>query len=58
MTINTTIMEENLNEIGDMVRLAKEFGAGISVSVAHGYSDAEASAIKAHEAAEIAQEAR
>jgi len=55
VTINTTIMEENLNEIEDMVRLAKELDAGISVSVAHEYSDAEASAIKAHEVAEIAR---
>src|ERR1035437_8508200 len=35
VTINTTILGENLNEIEDMVRLAKELGAGISVSVAH-----------------------
>jgi MoaA/NifB/PqqE/SkfB family radical SAM enzyme len=48
-------MGENLNEIEDMVRLAKELGARISVSVAHEYSDAEASAIKAHEVAEIAR---
>ena len=55
MTINTTIMDENLNEIEDMVMLAKELGAGISVSIAHNYSDADASALNADETAEISK---
>jgi MoaA/NifB/PqqE/SkfB family radical SAM enzyme len=55
VTINTTIMDENLNEIEDMVVLAKELGAGISVSIAYNYSDADASAINADETAEISK---
>jgi len=55
VTINTTIMDENLNEIEDMVMLAKELGAGISVSMAHNYSDADASALNADETAWISK---
>ena len=55
VTINTTIMAENLHEIEDVVKLAKELGVRISVSVAHEYYNAEASAPNADETAEIAK---
>jgi len=55
VTINTTIMAENIHEIEDMVKLAKELDIGISVSVAHEYCNAEASAPTADETAEIAK---
>ena len=37
VTINTTIMAENVDEIESMVELAKELGTRISVAVAHEY---------------------
>jgi MoaA/NifB/PqqE/SkfB family radical SAM enzyme len=55
VTINTTIMSENLHEIEDMVKLAKELDTGISVSVAHEYCNANASAPTAEETTEIAK---
>ena len=54
VTINTTIMTENLHEIEDMVKLAKELNTGISVAVAHEYCTADASSATAEETAEIA----
>jgi len=54
VTINTTIMAENINEIEDLVKLAKELDARISVAVAHEYCNAEASAPASHEVREIA----
>ena len=44
VTINTTIMAENLDEIEGMVKLAKEVNARISVAIAHDYCNAKASA--------------
>jgi radical SAM family uncharacterized protein len=55
VTINTTIMAENLHEIQDMVRLAKEMGVRISVAVAHEYCAAKASAAVGHEIRELAE---
>jgi MoaA/NifB/PqqE/SkfB family radical SAM enzyme len=55
VTINTTIMAENIHEIEDMVKLAKELDIRISVSVAHEYCNAEASAPTADETAKIAK---
>jgi radical SAM family uncharacterized protein len=54
VTINTTIMAENLHEIEDVVRLAKEMGVRISVAVAHEYCAAKASAAVGHEIRELA----
>jgi radical SAM family uncharacterized protein len=54
MTINTTIMAENVHEIEDLVMLAKELDIRISVAVAHEYCNAEASAPASHEMREIA----
>jgi MoaA/NifB/PqqE/SkfB family radical SAM enzyme len=54
VTINTTIMAENLHEIEGMVKLAKELNARISVAVAHEYCNATASAPKEKEIADIA----
>src|SRR3989337_3878677 len=54
VTINTTIMAENIHEIEDLVKLAKELGIRISVAVAHEYCNAKASAPASHEIREIA----
>ncbi len=54
VTINTTVMAENLHEIEDMVRLAKDLNARISVAIAHEYCNATASAPTAKEISEIA----
>jgi radical SAM family uncharacterized protein len=54
VTINTTIMNENLFEIEDMVKLAKELNTKISVAVAYEYCNAKASAPTADEIAKIA----
>ena len=55
VTINTTIITENLHEIEDMVKLAKELDTGISVAVAHEYCNADASAPTADETAKTAK---
>ena len=55
VTINTTIMTDNLHEIEDIVKLAKELHAGISVAVAHEYCNANVSAPTADETAEVAK---
>ncbi len=55
LTINTTIMTENLYEIEDMVKLAKELDIGISVAVAYDYCNADTSAPTADEIAKIAR---
>jgi radical SAM family uncharacterized protein len=54
VTINTTIMAENIHEIEDLVKLAKELDTGISVAVAHDYCNAKASAPARHEIRAIA----
>ena len=43
VTINTTVMNENIDEIENMVYLAKELGTKISVAIAHEYCNANAS---------------
>jgi radical SAM family uncharacterized protein len=55
VTINTTIMAENLHEIEDMIKLAKELDTRISVAVAHDYCNAKASAPARHEIRAIAE---
>jgi radical SAM family uncharacterized protein len=54
VTINTTIMSENLEEIEDMVKLAKEAQARISVAIAHDYCNANPSAPSEKEIQRIA----
>ncbi len=54
VTVNTTIMAENIHEIEDLVKLAKELDIRISVAVAHQYCNAEASAPAYHKVKEIA----
>jgi radical SAM family uncharacterized protein len=54
VTINTTIMAENVHEIEDLVRLAKELDVKISIAVAHEYCNAQASAPANHEIRKIA----
>jgi MoaA/NifB/PqqE/SkfB family radical SAM enzyme len=41
--INTTVMSENIHEMEDLTKLAKELGIGISVAIAHEYCNAKAS---------------
>jgi MoaA/NifB/PqqE/SkfB family radical SAM enzyme len=55
VTINTTIMAENLHEIEDIVKLAKELGTRISVVVAHEYCNAKAPTPTTVEIAKIAK---
>jgi len=55
VTINTTIMAENISEIEDLVKLAKELDTRISVAVAHEYCNTKASAPARHEVREIAE---
>jgi radical SAM family uncharacterized protein len=55
VTINTTIMAENIHEIEDIVKLAKELGAQISVAVSHEYCNAKAPAPTTAEIAKIAK---
>ena len=43
VTINTTIMAENIDEIESLVGLAKELGTKISIAVAHEYCNVNAS---------------
>lgn len=54
VTINTTIMAENIQEIEDLVKLAKDLDVKISVAVAHDYCNAKASAPASYEIREIA----
>ncbi|HEX9261099.1 MAG TPA: PTO1314 family radical SAM protein [Candidatus Bathyarchaeia archaeon] len=54
VTINTTIVAENIHEIEDLVKLAKELGVGISLAVAYEYCNAKASAPAGHEIREVA----
>ena len=54
VTINTTIMGENLHEIEGIVKLAKELNVKISVAIAHEYCNAQASTPTAKEIAAIA----
>ena len=54
VTINTTVMSENIDEIESMVELAKELGTKISVAVAHEYCNANASSPAADKIPKIA----
>ena len=54
VTINTTIMAENIHEIEDLVKLANEMDTGISLALAHDYCNAKASAPARHEIKELA----
>ena len=54
LTINTTVMAENIDEIESMVELAKELGTKISVAVAHEYCNANASSPAAGKIPKIA----
>ena len=54
VTINTTVMAENVDEIENMVELAKELGTKISVAVAHEYCNANASSPAAGKIPKIA----
>lgn len=47
ITINTTVMAENVDEIESMVEFAKEMGIKISIAAAHEYCNANTSAIAA-----------
>jgi MoaA/NifB/PqqE/SkfB family radical SAM enzyme len=55
VTINTTIMSENIHEIEGMVELAKELNVRISVAVAHEYCNAATSAPAAKEVGAVAR---
>jgi radical SAM family uncharacterized protein len=54
VTINTTIIAENIHEIEDLVKLAKELDIKISVAVAHKYCNTKAYSPSGHEIREAA----
>ncbi len=54
VTINTTIIAENIDEIEDLVVLAKELGTKISVAVAHEYCNVNASSAAIGKTSKIA----
>jgi len=54
VTINTTIMADNIHEIEDLVKLAKELDIKISLAVAHEYCNSKASAPASNEIKELA----
>ncbi len=55
VAINTTIMAENIYEIEDLVKLAKELDVKISVAVAHEYCNAEVSTPQSQEIIDTAR---
>jgi radical SAM family uncharacterized protein len=55
VTINTTVMAENVDEIDDLVRLAKELGTKISIAAAHEYCNANASSAATGKVPKIAR---
>jgi radical SAM family uncharacterized protein len=55
VAINTTIMAENIHEIEDLVKLAKELNVKISVAVAHDYCNAKVSSPTSQEISEVAR---
>ena len=52
--INTTIMADNIHDIEDLVKLAKELDIKISLAVAHEYFNAKASAPVSNEISKLA----
>jgi len=54
VTINTTVMAENIDEVEDLVELAKELDIKISVAIAHEYCNANASSPAADKIPKIA----
>ncbi len=56
ITINMTLMSENLSEVEEMVKLAKDLGVKIVFSVAYGYHSADASAPRADEIKKVAKQ--
>ena len=55
ITINMTIMADNIHEVEETVKLAKDLGVRIVLSVAHEYCNANASAPEAGEIKKIAK---
>ena len=55
VTINTTIMAENVHEVEDMVKLAKDLGVRIILSVAQNYLNIDTSAPQADEIKKVAE---
>jgi MoaA/NifB/PqqE/SkfB family radical SAM enzyme len=55
VTINTTIMKDNLHEIADLVKLAKELNTGISIAVAYEYCNTNVTSPTAIETTEISK---
>jgi len=54
VTINTTVIAENVDEIEGLVELAKELGTKISVAVAYEYSNTQISSMVNREISKIA----
>ena len=56
ITINTTMMAENIYDVEDTVKLAKDLGVKIVLSLAHEYHSIEASAPQVDEIKKVAQQ--
>jgi radical SAM family uncharacterized protein len=54
--INTTIMADNVHEVEDVVKLAKDLGVKIVLSAAHEYHSVDASAAQASEIKKVAEQ--
>lgn len=55
VTLNTTITAENVYEIDDIVKLAKELGVRIALSIAHNYHNVEASTPNVEQTIEVSE---
>lgn len=55
ITINTTVMADNIHEVEDIVKLAKDLGVRIVLSVAHEYHNIEEPAAQANEIKKVAK---
>ncbi len=56
VTINTTLMADNLHDVEGLVRLARDLGVKIVLSVGHEYRSADASAPQTAEIRKVAKE--
>ena len=56
ITINMTVMDYNVHEVEDTVKLAKDLGVKIVLSVAHEYHSIDASAPQANEIKKVAKQ--
>jgi len=56
VTINTTIMKDNISEIPEIVKLAKELDVGISLAMVYGYENIEIESLTQNEIRNVVDE--